>query len=319
MIAPNPNTGYAFSNGKPFLAQVAIEQTQTPVHKNGKWKDCHGDRVKIRIPAMHPMASTDDAYQLTDDQLPWAIVAKPTTHGNYNHQSCGLHGGEWVLGYFMDEECQIPVITSVLGQNYAGEIKKPLNGTTLGKPVSRFTKGNPPGAHQQGGDKSIANVHTQDELKEDFDKAKQPEEGQLNPAEGEPDLFNPDAPDPEPVGDQLNPAEGEPDLFNPDASDPEPFTLSPVASELPQSTPPPPTYDELPVGAKTDDGATITSGIKQRYPGGPRYQTVVSGLGDGAPQTRWIDNPRDPKFDKARSDAGKQPRSKGSQPGGMLW
>ena len=82
-----------------IFAQVAIEQTQTPVHKNGKWKDCHGDRVKIRIPAMHPMSSTDDAYQLTDDQLPWAIVAKPTTHGNYNHQSCGLHGGEWVLGY----------------------------------------------------------------------------------------------------------------------------------------------------------------------------------------------------------------------------
>ena len=74
----------------------------------------------------------------------------------------------------MDEDCQIPVITSVLGQNYAGEINRASNGTTLGKTVSRFTRGNPPGAHQQGGDKSKANLHTKDELAEEFKKAKRP-------------------------------------------------------------------------------------------------------------------------------------------------
>lgn len=168
------NLGYALGNNKWFLGQVAIEQSQAPAHKSGKWKVSHGDRVKVRIPGLHPMGSTDDGFELTDDQLPWAIVAKPTTTGNYNHQSCGLHGGEWVIGFFMDEECQIPVITSVLGQNYAGEISKPLNGTTLGKTVSRFTRGNPPGAHQQGGDKPKANLHTKDELAEDFKKAKLP-------------------------------------------------------------------------------------------------------------------------------------------------
>ena len=94
---------------------------------------------------------------------------------------------------------------------------------------------------------------------------------------------------------------------------------TPIATDLPNELPPPPTYDELPVGSKTDDGGTISSGIKQRYPGGPRYQTVTSGLGDGAPQTRWIDNPRDPKFDEARAAAGNPPRSTTPPPGGMLW
>lgn len=167
------NLGYALGNNKWFLGQVAIEQTQTPAHKNAKWKDTHSDRVKVRIPGLHPTKSTDDRFELADDQLPWAIVAKPTTHGNYNHQSCGLHGGEWVIGFFIDEECQIPVITSVLGQNYAGEINRASNGTTLGKTVSRFTRGNPPGPHQQGGDgKSKANLHTKDELAVDFQRAK---------------------------------------------------------------------------------------------------------------------------------------------------
>ena len=116
---------------------------------------------------MHPMASTDDAYQLTDDQLPWAIVAKPTTHGNYNHQSCGLHGGEWVLGYFMIIRVQIPVITSVLGQNYAVKLKN-LWMESIRKLCLDLLK--EIRAHQQGGDKVVANLHTQDELKEDFEK-----------------------------------------------------------------------------------------------------------------------------------------------------
>jgi len=121
------------------LGQVPPENNQ---HYGKEHHDAHGDRVKVRIPGMHPMASNEDATELLDKDLPWAIVAKPTTHGNRNNQSSGIWGGEWVIGFFMDEDCQIPVITQVLGMNKGGEIKKSTNGTTLGKPVKRYIRGN---------------------------------------------------------------------------------------------------------------------------------------------------------------------------------
>jgi hypothetical protein len=135
------NIGYDIGNNKWFLGQVPPGQNQ---HREGVlWKDAHGDRVKVRIPGMHPMSSNDDATEVLDSELPWAIVAKPTTHGNLNNQSTGIWGGEWVIGFFLDSDCQIPVITQVLGNNYHGEIRASTNGTTLGQRVKRFTSGNP--------------------------------------------------------------------------------------------------------------------------------------------------------------------------------
>jgi len=128
------NLGYAIGNNKWFLGQVPPAQNQFT--KKSKWNDAHGDRVKVRIPGMHP-TSSEDATEVSDDDLPWAIVAKPTTHGNRNNQSTGIWGGEWVIGFFMDEECQIPVITQVLGNNYEGEIRESINGTTYGRTVKR--------------------------------------------------------------------------------------------------------------------------------------------------------------------------------------
>ena len=140
------NLGYDIGNNKWFLGQIPPAKNQ---HQEGiLWVDAHGDRVKVRIPGMHPMSSTDDAVEVTDDQLPWAIVAKPTTHGNRNNQSTGIWGGEWVIGFYLDEECQIPVITQVLGNNLHGEIKESVNGTTLGKRVKRSQTGNLAGNHQ---------------------------------------------------------------------------------------------------------------------------------------------------------------------------
>ena len=135
------NIGYDLSNTKWFLGQVPPAKNQH--QKSTLWKDAHGDRVKVRIPGMHPMGSNDDATEVTDDQLPWAIVAKPTTHGNRNVQSTGIWGGEWVIGFFLDENCQIPVITQVLGNNEPGEIKESTNGTTLGQRVKKSQAGNP--------------------------------------------------------------------------------------------------------------------------------------------------------------------------------
>ena len=137
-----PNLGYDIGNNKWFLGQVPPGPKNQ--HLEGvSWKDVHGDRVKVRIPGMHPMASSDDIAELPDSELPWAIVAKPTTVGNRNKQSTGIWGGEWVVGFFMDSDCQIPVITHVLGHNFHGEIIKSTNGTTLGKTVKPNNAGNP--------------------------------------------------------------------------------------------------------------------------------------------------------------------------------
>ena len=136
------NLGYDIGNNKWFLGQVPPGPKNQ--HLEGVlWKDAHGDRVKVRIPGMHPMASSDDLCELPDSELPWAIVAKPTTAGNRNKQSTGIWGGEWVVGFFMDSDCQIPVITHVLGHNFHGEIIKSDECGTLGKTVKPNNAGNP--------------------------------------------------------------------------------------------------------------------------------------------------------------------------------
>ena len=137
-----PNLGYDIGNNKWFLGQVPPGPKNQ--HLEGvSWQDVHGDRVKVRIPGMHPMASNDDLKELCDSELPWAIVAKPTTAGNRNKQSTGIWGGEWVVGFFMDSDCQIPVITHVLGNNFHGEIIESTDCGTLGKTVKPNNAGNP--------------------------------------------------------------------------------------------------------------------------------------------------------------------------------
>ena len=126
-------------NYKWFLAQVATDQNETV--KEGKWEDTHGDRVKIRIPGKHPKSNDN----LSDNDLPWAIVAKPTTHGNKNYISSGIWGGEWVIGFFMDEGEQQPVITHVLSNN---EQKKDTNKSDMLKRVNRYNSGMKQGNHQ---------------------------------------------------------------------------------------------------------------------------------------------------------------------------
>jgi len=126
-------------NYKWFIAQVATNQNETV--KEGKWEDTHGDRVKIRIPGKHPKSNDN----LSDDNLPWAIVARPTSHGNKNHMASGVWGGEWVIGFFLDEGEQQPVITHVLGNNKSEyETKK----SDMMKRISRYNSGMKPGAHQ---------------------------------------------------------------------------------------------------------------------------------------------------------------------------
>jgi len=143
------NLGNPLGNYKWFVGQVPPNQNQHS--KNSTWNDAHGDRVKVRIPSIHPV-SGKDATLLKDDDLPWAIVAHSTSHGNRNLSSSGIWGGEWVIGFFMDEDCQIPVITQVLANNITQyELIESINGTTQGKRVSRFNGGLTAGPHQVRG------------------------------------------------------------------------------------------------------------------------------------------------------------------------
>jgi len=128
------NVGFAGISYRWFVGQVPPDQNQTS--KNAKWKDAWGERVKIRIPGIH------DSCEVTDDNLPWAIVAKPTSHGSYSGGSTGIYGGEWVLGFFLDESNQVPVITHVLGKNNdTFKISSTSKGCTNFAPVNRYNSG----------------------------------------------------------------------------------------------------------------------------------------------------------------------------------
>ena len=63
------NLGYDISNNKWFLGQVPDGQNHFT--RDSTWTDAHGDRVKVRIPGMHPMSSSEDATEVPNELLPW--------------------------------------------------------------------------------------------------------------------------------------------------------------------------------------------------------------------------------------------------------
>ncbi len=280
-----------------FLGQVPPNWTE--YLQNGTWSDAHNNRVKVRIPGKHSKGP-----EILDKDLPWAIVSQSTSTGNRNGASSGLSGGEWVIGFYLDEDEQLPVIIQVLGKNEVSgaKIKASENGTTQFRDVSRFASFTAPSTMLKGGPPPKAPAVPD---KEDFEKAKQ------------------SLPSPEEAAEAKATEEAAAEAVEAKTAEasppPGPQATLPVATDIPQQIPPPATYPPQEVGSKTADGATVSSGIQTKYPGGPRYQTVTSGLGDGAPQTRWIDNPRDPKFDKARASAGRAPRADKTEPDGILW
>ena len=164
------NLGNPLGNYKWFIGQVPPNQNQ--YSKNSTWNDAHNNRVKVRIPSMHPMSGKDSTL-LKDDDLPWAIVAQPTSHGNFNMTSSGIWGGEWVIGFFLDEEYQIPVITHVLSNNLTQcDLKESVNGTTQGKRICRYNSGLKAGPHQTKGVPSFTKEPAQP-TKQEFEKAKE--------------------------------------------------------------------------------------------------------------------------------------------------
>lgn len=78
--------------------------------------DTWGERVPIRIFGYH----TEDGSILPDEDLPLALISKPTTAGADNRASSTIVGGEFVIGFFLDgDDSQQPVITGVIERNVA--------------------------------------------------------------------------------------------------------------------------------------------------------------------------------------------------------
>lgn len=78
----------------------------------GVVKDVGDDkaRVKVRIFGIHP---TENLIDVSNDDLPWAMVVYPTTAGQTSGGvfSHGLVEGSWVVGFFVDgEDSQQPVV-----------------------------------------------------------------------------------------------------------------------------------------------------------------------------------------------------------------
>ena len=126
-----------------FIGQVPPNWTE--YLQNGTWSDAHNNRVKVRIPGKQSQGP-----EVLDQDLPWAIVAQSTSAGNRNGTSTGLSGGEWVIGFYLDENEQLPVIMQVLGKNEVSgaKIKASENGTTQFRDVSRFNSSLVAQAHQ---------------------------------------------------------------------------------------------------------------------------------------------------------------------------
>jgi hypothetical protein len=83
-------------------------------------------RVKVRILGYH----TADLNNLSDEDLPWALVMLPTTAGSGSGSSAvtpRFSGGEFVFGFFLDgDNGQQPVIIGTLGNSTQTVLSKSL-------------------------------------------------------------------------------------------------------------------------------------------------------------------------------------------------
>ena len=84
------------------------------------------DRVKVRIFGIHRI---DDTTNVSDGDLPIAMVVYPTNSSGGNH---ALTPGKWVVGFFADgDDCQQPIVTGVIkGGVGASDNSSNSNGAT---------------------------------------------------------------------------------------------------------------------------------------------------------------------------------------------
>ena len=93
----------------------------------------HSQRVKIRIPGMHPYKKTGgEKDSVKTEDLPWARVCLPTTMAQQGRVG-GTHGlqpGSWVFGFMLDgEDAQQPMIVGCF--NMTSRVSDAYNRTNV--------------------------------------------------------------------------------------------------------------------------------------------------------------------------------------------
>lgn len=245
-----------------FLGQVPPNWTE--YLQDGTWSDAHNNRVKVRIPGKHSKGP-----EILDKDLPWAIVSQSTSTGNRNGASTGLSGGEWVIGFYLDEDEQLPVIMQVLGRNEVSgaKIKASENGTTQFRDVSRFAGSTAQEHQMKGGPKPGGSAKLSKEVIKKGTQSPPPpaETGEELPGFVPPEEASP-PPEPQPVAELPPP--------NPDSGGTGDWVLEPSGGFPPGYTPdgyvPPKIYPNALPGIEIETS-----------PSGQRYQRISSGLQSG--------------------------------------
>ncbi len=106
------------------------------IEQNHKKDPKSSGRCKVRIVGLHPQSC--DAVH--DDDLPWATTVMPvsTPHGSWGVSS-GLKSGHWVVGFFLDNDKQQPVIIGSVGKVANSKKTKLIDKETAGDGCNSFT------------------------------------------------------------------------------------------------------------------------------------------------------------------------------------
>lgn len=137
---------------------------QVESNKNADYK--LSARYRVRIVGQH----LKECDAVRTDELPWANVMMPVTSpftdGLTTGASVGLEQGNWVVGFYLDNDKQKPIIMGSIGHTKASTIIKNVD-PTPGKDCKSFTTyiakdANPktdwPSVAQEGTNKDGANV-----------------------------------------------------------------------------------------------------------------------------------------------------------------
>ena len=130
-----------------------------------------GYRYKVRIVGDHP----EDKAILSTDKLPWAQVMMPVNvpfmPGNVGGASPQLIESCWVIGFYLDNDRQKPIIMGSIGQTPGATTvvknQRPEDGkafqtyvTTVARPVNPATDGQPAPENPEGGPSEETNRTT---------------------------------------------------------------------------------------------------------------------------------------------------------------
>ena len=109
------------------------------VEKDSRSDPKGSGRCKVRIIGLHPQS----CEVVSDEDLPWAITMMPVTSphrpGALVSVTSKLRPGDWVVGFFMDQDKQQPIIMGTVGRTAASSETKTAEKETADEGCNSFT------------------------------------------------------------------------------------------------------------------------------------------------------------------------------------